>query len=254
MFQAWLEHTQGLIRCQPHSVARTPSPTSLTRGLLRFASTAAGARSRVHRGHRVEPLTGEAGSESMEAPAENVLASHGIVHRRVAFNQLRRESAARAPGPALAYDAAETHPAGHHALRFTERNHVRSAAARLAGVAGLVLAVSGMGFAFTTAQRQGAARWGIATIYRRLARLAYGQPNKRVIVQNRDDQRLVVERRLAGRSELVLDFGIGSGPAPPRRPRRPPVATSCWSPGSSGLRCIPACRPASKASSGSATS
>jgi glycosyltransferase involved in cell wall biosynthesis len=66
-----------------------------------------------------------------------------------------------------------------------------------------------MGFAFTSAARQSGTRFAIAAVYRRLARLAYGHPNKRVIVQNADDERLIVEDRLARPREIVLIAGSG---------------------------------------------
>lgn len=163
----------------------------------------------LRRGHRVELVTGQAGSLSMESPAETALALHGIAHRRVAFtssgvNPLRElwsllqlTILLRRIRPDLVHCAS---PKGvlYGAL-----------AARFAGAYGVVLAVSGMGFAFTTSQRQSTARSVVARIYRCLARLSYGHPNKKVIVQNHDDERMVLDAGLATRSEVVLIPGSG---------------------------------------------
>jgi glycosyltransferase involved in cell wall biosynthesis len=89
-------------------------------------------------------------------------------------------------------------------------------AARLAGVPALVMAVSGMGYAYTNAAGAGATKPAHSlprriarAVYDRLSHWAYGHPNKRVIVQNADDQRAVCERGLARANEVSLIPGSG---------------------------------------------
>jgi glycosyltransferase involved in cell wall biosynthesis len=81
-------------------------------------------------------------------------------------------------------------------------------AARLAGVPALVLAVSGMGYAYTGGPASASRRWARAA-YERLSQWAYAHPNKRVIVQNEDDAAAVTARGLAWSSEVRLIAGSG---------------------------------------------
>jgi glycosyltransferase involved in cell wall biosynthesis len=81
-------------------------------------------------------------------------------------------------------------------------------AARLAGVPALVLAVSGMGYAYTGGPASPSRRWARAA-YERLSQWAYAHPNKRVIVQNEDDAAAVTARGLAWSSEVRLIAGSG---------------------------------------------
>jgi glycosyltransferase involved in cell wall biosynthesis len=81
-------------------------------------------------------------------------------------------------------------------------------AARLNDVPALVLAVSGMGYAYTGGQASASRRWARAA-YERLSHWAYGHPNKRVIVQNEDDAAAVTSRGLAWSSEVCLIAGSG---------------------------------------------
>ena len=81
-------------------------------------------------------------------------------------------------------------------------------AARLTGVPAVVLAVSGMGYAYTGGHASTSRRWAKAA-YERLSKWAYGHPNKRVIVQNEDDAAAVTARGLAKRSEVRLIAGSG---------------------------------------------
>ena len=81
-------------------------------------------------------------------------------------------------------------------------------AGRLNGVPALVLAVSGMGYAYTDGHASALRRWARA-VYERLSHWAYAHPNKRVIVQNEDDAAAVTSRHLACSSEVRLIAGSG---------------------------------------------
>lgn len=80
-------------------------------------------------------------------------------------------------------------------------------AARLAGVHGVVTAVSGLGFAFTArGVRVGLVRLLIGGLYK----LAFGKKNLRVIFQNPDDRAKLVELGVARPNKSVMIRGSGA--------------------------------------------
>ncbi len=81
-------------------------------------------------------------------------------------------------------------------------------AARLARVPALVMAVSGMGYAYTEGTTSPSRRLARA-VYERMAPWAYSHPRKRVIVQNEDDARAVMASGLAQPNEVRLIPGSG---------------------------------------------
>ena len=82
-------------------------------------------------------------------------------------------------------------------------------AARICRVPNLVLAISGMGYAFTESSGTGLVRKIIKAVYTASARFAFKHPNIRVIVQNQDDRQNLVESGLAEDSRLTLIPGSG---------------------------------------------
>lgn len=105
---------------------------------------------------------------------------------------------------------------------------VGSLAARLAGVPRVVNAIAGLGFVFASRSLK-------ANILRPLVRLGFrtllNWPGCRVIVQNPDDRRLLVNDRLVAPERLVLIKGSGVDlvrfsptPEPAVGPDAPPVA------------------------------
>lgn len=80
-------------------------------------------------------------------------------------------------------------------------------AAKFTQAKGIVFAVSGMGFLFTS-DRQGT-RGVLRKLYMLACRLAYGHRNKRVIVQNPDDHSLVVRSAIAKEDEIEIINGSG---------------------------------------------
>lgn len=160
-------------------------------------------------GYEVALLTGQAGSKTMEPAAELELSRHKIKHKRVAFGsgslnpvlelwallQLTREL--RQSRPDI------VHCASPKGLLYG------GLAARLAGVKCLVLAVSGMGFAFTSGTRAGPRRKLIAAVYMASLRIVLRHPNCTVIVQNTDDRRTYLEAGLASPKQLRLIPGSG---------------------------------------------
>lgn len=160
-------------------------------------------------GHEVALLTGQPGSATMEAPALERLRQLGVTHQATAFRSggvapwseglglLQAIAFMRRWKPDL------VHCASPKGVLYG------GLAARLTRCAALVLAVSGMGSLFTR-PRGGI---GVGALARRayllVARLAYGHRNARVIVQNHDDQRLIVENELAGEDHITLIPGSG---------------------------------------------
>jgi glycosyltransferase involved in cell wall biosynthesis len=161
------------------------------------------------RGYRIVLITGQAGSDSMEPVAERALAEHGIEHVRLAFTSsgtnplvelrglLQLVSQLRRLKPDLVHCASP------------KANLYAGIAARLARIPAMVFAISGMGFAFTSAARQSAGRAGLAVLFRRLAAFSFRHPHKRIIVQNHDDLELMLAAKFAKPSEIVLIPGSG---------------------------------------------
>lgn len=161
------------------------------------------------RGYTVNLLIGQAGSESMELMAEQALLSSEIPYRRVAFKSsginplvelwglIKLVWLIRKDQPDL------VHTASPKGLMYG------GLAARLAGVSGIVFAVSGMGYAATTSGNKGFLRSFVGLVYRSFVRLPFGHRNKRVIVQNLDDKRAIVETGYAKADEAVLIPGSG---------------------------------------------
>jgi glycosyltransferase involved in cell wall biosynthesis len=163
----------------------------------------------MRRGHEVVLITGTAGSESMEAAAEARLRAHGIRHIRVEFtasgtNPLRELRGLTQVIRVMRRERPEiVHCASPKGILYG------SIAARFARCRGVVIAVSGMGYAFTSQVGRNVARSLAAAAYRLLARFAYGHPNKRVIVQNTEDRELIAGASLARPEEIVLIPGSG---------------------------------------------
>lgn len=165
------------------------------------------ARGARDSGHDVMLLTGEGGSVTMEERAVDTLQSHGIDHRAVAFRSAGVNPLREARGlVGLVAGLRRFRPDLVHCAS-PKGILYGGIAARLVGVRSLVLAVSGMGFLFTGASAGWRAR--LARLYVALARFVYRHPNKRVIVQNRDDWQSLQSGGFATASELVLIPGSG---------------------------------------------
>ena len=160
-------------------------------------------------GYDVSLLTGQAGSKTMEPAAELDLARHALAHSRVAFGsgsldplrelrgllQLTRQL--RRSKPDI------VHCASPKGLLYG------GLAARMAGVKSLVLAVSGMGFAFTAGGGVSPRRKLISTVYMSLLRAVLRHPNCTVIVQNTDDRDSFLQSGLASAGQVRLIPGSG---------------------------------------------
>jgi len=158
-------------------------------------------------GNEVMLFTGQAGSRTLEQSALLALEAAALPHRAVGF---------RSGGTNVFRELVGVVQLVLHLARFRpDVVHCASPkgvlyggiAARLVRSGGVVLAVSGMGYLFT-----GGAS-GLKSLLRKAysgaVRLAYGHPNKRAIVQNRDDLAGLLEAGLAEPDEVVLISGSG---------------------------------------------
>lgn len=161
-------------------------------------------------GHHVRLLIGQGASPTMEEDAIKLLNDSGIAHTRVAFRSASVNPFSELRGllqtvlllrkwrPSL------VHCVSPKGILYG------GLASRLTGVPALVLAVSGMGYAFTANGRKSVLRSITSAIYSTLARFAYGHKNKRVIVQNVDDRDHVLQNGQATEHETVLIKGSGA--------------------------------------------
>lgn len=158
-------------------------------------------------GHEVALVTGGAGSPTLEAPALRELRAQSVPHRVVAFSSVGMNPLRELLGLLQLYvhirrwQPAVVHCASPKGLLYG------GIAARAARVPGLVLAVSGMGSMTTRG-----ASWPMRLLraaYSKVVQLSYGHRNRRVIVQNLDDRRTVVEQGLATEAHTVLIPGSG---------------------------------------------
>lgn len=168
---------------------------------------AMGAR---HSGFDVRLLTGRAGSQEMEQVAQAQLQASSVEHQRAIFSSAGMNPLVELMGFLqlvwflLRYKPDLVHCASPKGVLYG------GIAARLCRVPGLVLAISGMGYAYTQGAGQGGARIIVRRVYGALAGFAFHHPNVRVIVQNQDDYQSVVESGLAdaGRVNLIPGSGV----------------------------------------------
>jgi glycosyltransferase involved in cell wall biosynthesis len=160
-------------------------------------------------GFDVSLITGLAGSESMEPEAERTLRALGIAHTRVQFTASGMNPIAETRG--LAQLVAHMRHLKPDLVHCASPKGILygAIAGRLAHAHGIVLAISGMGFAFSKGSQTSFVRVVASAIYRALARLAYAHPNKIVIVQNNDDRTQVIGSGLARDDEVVRIPGSG---------------------------------------------
>ena len=160
-------------------------------------------------GFEVILFTGQAGSERMESAAVAQLAVKGIIHRRTISRSAGLNPLVELLGMLqlicfmIQYKPDVVHCASPKGVLYG------GIAARICRVRGLVLAISGMGYAFTNSTDQGVARKVIKRIYSSLARVAFRHPNLQIIVQNEDDRAALVQSGWAVSARVSLIPGSG---------------------------------------------
>lgn len=154
-------------------------------------------------------LTGKAGSEVMERPALLQLQATGFVHKRAAFTSSGINPFVELLGLlqlawfVVWYRPDVVHCASPKGVLYG------GIAARLCGVRGVVLAISGMGYAYTGGNERSRLRSLVRRIYSAFVRFAFHHPNVRVIVQNLDDYHMVIDKGLTDASSVTLIPGSG---------------------------------------------
>ncbi len=160
-------------------------------------------------GFDVSLFTGQAGSVQMEETAVAKLKAQGVSHRRTMFSSSGINPLIELVGfLQLVYFILKFQPQIVHCAS-PKGVLYGGIAARICCVKGLVLAVSGMGFAYTEADGQSFMRALVRMIYGNLAQYAFFHSNVRVIVQNQDDYQLFIDKGLARESSLTLIPGSG---------------------------------------------
>ena len=160
-------------------------------------------------GFAVRLLTGQAGSQEMEQVAEAQLQAAGVEHRRAIFSSASMNPLVELLGVLqlvwfmLRYKPDVVHCASPKGVLYG------GIAARLCRIPGLVLAISGMGYAYTQGAGQGGDRVFVRRVYGALAGFAFHHPNVQVIVQNQDDYQSVIENGLANARRVTLIPGSG---------------------------------------------
>jgi glycosyltransferase involved in cell wall biosynthesis len=163
----------------------------------------------MNRGLTVRLLTGQAGSKEMERVAQVQLQGAGVAHQRAIFSSAGMNPFVELLGLVqlvwfiLRYKPDVVHCASPKGVLYG------GIAARLCGVRGLVLAISGMGYAYTPGTGIGGARALARRLYGALAGFAFHHPNVHVIVQNQDDFQSVIKNGLVDARRVTLIRGSG---------------------------------------------
>jgi glycosyltransferase involved in cell wall biosynthesis len=139
------------------------------------------------KGYKVDLLTGQAGSASMEAIATERLKSVSLRHERVSFKSAGLNPITELIGfIGLIKRINKIQPTLIHCI--SPKGIIYGGlAARFCKTKNLVLAISGMGFAFTQGNSSNLLRYFISKAYLLLFTFVLKHPNLCVIVQNKDD-------------------------------------------------------------------
>jgi glycosyltransferase involved in cell wall biosynthesis len=171
-------------------------------------------------GFDVVLFTGQAGSAQMEGTAVAQLAAAGILHERSMSRSSGMNPFVELLGLMqlirflLRYRPKVVHCASPKGVLYG------GLAARLCRVPAVVLALTGMGYAFTEGSQHRATRKLIRRVYDVLVRYAFGHPNGRVIVQNEDDRAALLASGMVRPEQVTLIPGSGVDLAlfPSRKP------------------------------------
>jgi len=160
---------------------------------------------------------------TMAGPAAAQIVAHGLTHHAVPMSRSGRNPLAELRTMhALWRLMRRLRPDVAHLVTIKPVLY-GGLAARLAGVPGMVAAISGLGFVFV--RRPGRADW-LRAVVAILYRLALGHANSRVIFQNGNDRDLLLRMKAVRPGQVVMVRGAGVDldryrPAP--EPPEPPV-------------------------------
>ncbi len=159
-------------------------------------------------GFSIDLITGQAGSPSMEVLTAAKLKEANLHHQRIAFTSGGLNPVTELMGLIqLIYQVNKIQPEIIHCI--SPKGIIYGGlAARFTKTKNLVLAISGMGFAFTKGNSSNQFRDLLSRIYTLIFAFILKHPNIRVIVQNDDDRRTVIEMGLDS-NKIVLIPGSG---------------------------------------------
>jgi len=159
-------------------------------------------------GFEIGLVTGQAGSDVMEAQADAELARDDVRHWRCAFRSAGLNPFREIFGLLqMLYYSWRMQPDIIHCAS-PKAVLYGGITARLCSVPALVLAISGMGYAFTATHSEDVLRKYVRHIYGFLVRWVYGHKNIQVIVQNHDDYKALIDMGL-GVERITLIPGSG---------------------------------------------
>jgi glycosyltransferase involved in cell wall biosynthesis len=147
-------------------------------------------------GFSIDLITGQAGSLSMEALATEKLKEAGLSYERVSFSSAGLNPVTELIGLIqLIKKVNKIQPEIIHCI--SPKGIIYGGlAARFTKTKNLLLAISGMGFAFTQGHSSSQFRKLLSKIYTSIFDFILKHPNVRVIVQNDDDRRTVIKMGL----------------------------------------------------------
>jgi glycosyltransferase involved in cell wall biosynthesis len=159
-------------------------------------------------GFSIDLITGQAGSLSMEALATEKLKEERLFCDRVSFSSAGFNPVTELIGLIqLIKKVNKIQPEIIHCI--SPKGIIYGGlAARFAKKKNLVLAISGMGFAFTQGKSPSQFRSLLSKIYTLTFAFILSHPNLRVIVQNDDDRRFVINMGLDS-NKIILIPGSG---------------------------------------------
>lgn len=161
------------------------------------------AKRAVDDGHHVVLFTGQSGSIELERVACSVLESVGIAHHRCVFRASGVNPFVELIGLLqLCFFVFKFKPDLVHCVS-PKGTLYGGLVARCFRVKGVVLAVSGLGYAFTGGGDFSLKRKIVKLIYSVIARISFSHPNVNVIVQNLDDFTQVVSLGWVKRSSSI---------------------------------------------------
>jgi glycosyltransferase involved in cell wall biosynthesis len=159
-------------------------------------------------GFSIDLITGQVGSPSMEVLATAKLKEANLHHQRISFTSSGLNPVIELMGLIqLINQVNKIQPEIIHCI--SPKGIIYGGlAARFTKTKNLVLAISGMGFAFTKGNSSNQFRKVLSKIYTLIFAFILNHPNMRVIVQNDDDRRTVIKMGLDS-NKIVLIPGSG---------------------------------------------
>jgi len=162
-------------------------------------------------GYKVDLVTGRPGSATLEESAVKTLEEHGVTHYKVAFRSNGMNVFLELYGLLqLFFSILKLKPDVIHCAS-PKGVLYGGMVARIAKVPSLVLAISGMGYGFTnnTERRISVKRSAVRKVFDIFLGFVYRHSNKKIIVQNLDDKKIVEDFGFIKSDDVCLIQGSG---------------------------------------------